>query len=215
LETPPSLFLLGSPNAEQLAAALKGPWLILTPQTGALEPREFLGRKIYSVPEPSLPLVGVLRRTPRKLSYAASGGYVAFSTDAAMVEEFLRSSESQAKTLRETPGLADAAQKVGGAGGGLFGYDNQGESMRLLFEALKKDSGSATNAGSSIPLASSIPFARPERSLREWMDFSLLPGFDRVARYFSYTAYSGSTTTDGLTFKFFAPLPPQLKSREK
>ncbi len=69
----------------------------------------------------------------------------------------------------------------------------------------------ATNAGSSDPIANTIPFARPERSLREWMDFSLLPGFDRVARYFHYTVYSGSTTTDGLTFKLFAPLPPQLK----
>jgi len=32
-----------------------------------------------------------------------------------------------------------------------------------------------------------------------------------VARYFYFTVYSGNTSADGLTFKFFSPRPPQLK----
>jgi hypothetical protein len=43
------------------------------------------------------------------------------------------------------------------------------------------------------------------------MDFTLLPAYDKVAKYFSYTVYSGSVNGDGLTFKLFSPVPPQLK----
>ena len=51
LQSPPSLFLLGSPNPEQLAVALKRLFVIF-PQGDAPAEREFLGRKIFSVPVP-------------------------------------------------------------------------------------------------------------------------------------------------------------------
>jgi hypothetical protein len=211
IDSPPSLLLIGSPNAEQLAVALKGPLFLVTPQADSPDVREFLGRKIYTVPLSSLPLAAV-SGGPRKLIYAASGGYVAFSADASIVEEFLRSADSQAKTLRETAGLADAAQKVGGAGTGLFGYENQSERVRVWFESLKKETGAATNSPAAFnPLAGTLPFAGPEKNLKAWMDFSLLPGFDKVAKYFGCTVYAGSTTVDGLTYRLFAPVPPQLK----
>ena len=47
-----------------------------------------------------------------------------------MLEAYLRSADSKARPLRETAGLADAAQHVGGAGNGLFTYQNQREVMR-------------------------------------------------------------------------------------
>jgi hypothetical protein len=211
LAPPSSIMLIGSPNAEQLAAGLKGPLYILTPQAGTPEEREFLGRKISTVTMTGVPM-SASPGAPHKLSYAASGGYVAISTDAPMLEEFLRSSESQAKALREMPGLAESAQKAGGTGGGLFGYENESENMRTLFESLKSNAGRATNSAPSFnPLTASIPFASPEKSLKEWMDFSLLPGFDKVAKYFSYTVYAGSANVDGLTYRLFAPVPPQLQ----
>src|SRR5947209_8572998 len=83
----------------------------------------FLNRKIYSIPVPSLPMVGGNQRGPaRTLHYSASSGYVAFSTDAATLEEYLRSSDTQGKSLRETAGLSETAQKVAGSGTSLFGY---------------------------------------------------------------------------------------------
>jgi hypothetical protein len=45
---------------------------------------------------------------------------------------------------------------------------------------------------------------------RDWLDFSLLPEYDKVSKYFYFTVYAGSATTDGLTFNFFAPRPPQM-----
>jgi len=114
--------------------------------------------------------------------------------------------------LRETPGLTDAAQKVGRQNTGFFAYENQSETMRLSFEALKKNVNASTNTSSNPfnPLAN-IPFTGPEKSYRDWMDYSLLPGFDQVAKYFHYTIHAGSANVDGITFKFFRPTPPALK----
>src|SRR6266568_2467001 len=214
LKSPPSLLLLGSPNADQLAAALKTVLVFLGQQAGAPPEREFLGRKIFSVPLPAfpLPMADVSKpAAPRTLTYAAGGGYVAMSTDPSMVEEYLRSSESQAKALRETSGLVEASQKVTGPGTGLFGYQNQAETMRATFQALKKDSGAATNALGLATLPGAFGLASPEKNFKDWMDFSLLPAFDKVARYFYFTVYGGSASVDGWTLKMFAPLPPQLK----
>src|SRR5206468_156625 len=52
LSSPPSLFLLGSKNPEQLAAAFKSILVFINSSGGAPTEREFLGRKIVSVPMP-------------------------------------------------------------------------------------------------------------------------------------------------------------------
>ena len=214
LESPPSLILLGSPNPEQLAVALKRLFVIF-PQGDAPAEREFLGRKIFSVPVPPLPfpLAGPSAPTAQRvLSCAASGSYVAMSTDTALLEEYLRSSESQAKALREKPGLLEAAQKVGGMGTGLFGYESEVDTMRAAFETVKNDPGaSARGAGPSI--FPGLPgISGPEKNLDDWMDLSLLPAFDKVAQYFSFDVYAGSANVDGLTLKAFSPVPPALRS---
>ncbi len=216
LESPPYLFLLGSPNPEQLAVALKRLFVIF-PQGDTPAEREFLGRKIFSVPVPPLPflLTGPARPRPaRTLSCAASGGYVAMSTDTAWLEEYLRSSESQAKALREKPGLLEAAQQVGGMGTGLFGYENEANTMRAAFETAKNDPGASTN-GLGPSIFPGLPgIAGPEQNLKEWMDFSLLPAFDKIAQYFYFSVYAGSANVDGLTFKVFAPTPPALRTSQ-
>jgi hypothetical protein len=47
-------------------------------------------------------------------------------------------------------------------------------------------------------------------ALREWFDFSLLPDYDAVSKYFYISAYTGSANSQGITFKVFNPRPPQL-----
>ena len=214
LQSPPSIFLLGSPNPEQLAVALKRLFVIF-PQGDAPAEREFLGRKIFSVPVPPLPFLmpGPSRPVaPRTLSCAASSGYVAMSTDTALLEEYLRSSESQAKALREKPGLLEAAQKVGGMGTGHFVYENQADTMRAAFESAKNDPGASTN-GIGPSIFPGLPgITGPEGNLNEWIDFSLLPPFDKVAQYFHFTVYAGSANADGLTLNLFVPMPPALRS---
>jgi hypothetical protein len=210
LSSPPSLVLIGSPNAEKMAASLKGLLAIVSPNAEPKE-REFLGKKIYTVP---------LVRTPigtstaaKSLSYAASGGYMGISPDTAILEEYLRSAETPPKPLRELPGLTEAAQKVGGQATGTFNYENQVERMRTVFQLLKAGAGKSTNdIGVLDPLTGSIPFAGPEKTMRDWLDFSLLPEFDKISKYFHFTVSSGITTPDGITYKYFAPAPPKLKN---
>jgi hypothetical protein len=143
------------------------------------------------------------------LSYAASGGYVAFSTDVALLEEYLRSSEGQGKTLRDSTGLAEAAQKVSGPGTSLFGYENRVEKLRAVFESLKTSPDSPESNSSSLVAALSL--STPEASIKDWMDFSLLPAFDKVSKYFYFTIHGGRASVEGLTFKWFAPTPPVLR----
>ncbi len=204
--TPPSLILIGSPNPEQFAAALKG-LLVFLPEGGNPKTREFLGRKIYSIKLTSLPGAGA---GGRNLSYAASAGYVAFSADDAILEEFLRSSEGQSKPLRDVPGLADAMARVGGQSTGWFTYENESETMRLLFDTLRASAGDTNKPAPSV-LGSAIPFASPEKQFRDWLDFSLLPEYGKVSKYFGFGVSAGSASVDGLTFRFFSPTPAPLK----
>lgn len=212
--SPPSIYLVGSPNPEEFAGALKSILVFVSQQTGTPpEEREFLGRKIYSIRLGAMGLPGASGASPSTLHYAAGGGYVALSTDPALVEEYLRSSESQGKTLRETPGLADAAQRVTGPGNCLFGFQNETETMKGLVELLRKEP-SGTNGANSLVMGmpgNGLGVAAATQEFKDWLDFSLLPPFEKIAKYFSISVYGGGATTDGLIFKMFEPMPPGLR----
>jgi hypothetical protein len=199
LNNAPSLTLIGAANADQAALAINGIGAMLPGQQAATPPRDFLGRKIYTIP---LSAVGTAGGAPVAHPFycSASGGYVAITANVSILEEYLRSSASQPKPLREIAGLAEAAQRVGGESGGLFSYQNQRETMRTSFKILQ-------NANGSVTLGS---LANLPAGFRDWLDFSLLPDYEQVAKYFYFSVYGGTTTSDGISIKFFAPRPPQL-----
>jgi hypothetical protein len=202
LASPPTLYLLGSPHPEQLANALNS-LLVLLGQQSTPTSRDFLGRKIYSLP---LPSPGMAAQT-NSLNYVSSGGYLAMTTDTAMLEEYLRSGDSPAKPLRETPGLDAAIEKVSGPGISLFGYSNDSETVRQLLNALKNDS-SNNGMGTLAPLA--MMMGMGNANFKDWVDFSLLPDFSQVSKYFSFSVYAGAATPDGLILKAFTPTPAQF-----
>jgi hypothetical protein len=210
LSSAPSLFLLGSPNPDQLVSAFKYILVLVNQQSATPKEREFLGRKIYSVelsPAMAGPGLGDKPAKTRSLNYVASGGYVAISTDDSMIEEYLRSSDNQQKALRETPGLTDAIAKVGGSNAGVFGYENQAESTRVMFEALR-NTGTNSSSSTMLPGLGGLPSAG---TFKDLMDFSLLPPFDKISKYFGFSVYTASANSDGLTFKMFAPVPAGLR----
>jgi len=217
LDSPPRMYLIGSPNADKLLASLKGILIILSSQANTPKSREFLGRQILTIKLPPSPIAGSRKMIERELHYACAGGYVALSTDAGMVEEYLRTSAAPTKSLNELAGLSEAAQKVGGQSTGLFTYRNINETIRVEFEALRASVGGPTNRTSLAEslamnsLGANIPYIGPERSFKEWMDFSLLPPFEAVSKYFYFTVYAGSANVDGITIKYFSPTPPGLK----
>lgn len=44
-------------------------------------------------------------------------------------------------------------------------------------------------------------------TLKDWVDFSLLPSFDKISRYFYITVYSGVANSESLSLKMFSPHP--------
>jgi len=209
LSSPPTLYLLSSPKAEQLAGAIKALGSLM-PQQAKLKEREFLGRKVYTMGLPTPPGPrGGKTGGPNSLSYAASGGYVAFSSDMATLEEFLRGNTE--KPLRQTPGMAEAAEKIGGLGTGLFTFQNDNEIMRSMLETLKKESGTIANFFNALPLAGRLGMDEDAKKFKDWVDFSLLPNFDSISKYFYYTVWTGNANSQGLEFKGFGPTSPQLR----
>lgn len=207
IASPPTLVLIGSPRPDELASAIKT-ILALASQGGAPTEREFLGRKIISAPLPSpASILGAGTGAQPKMSYAASGSYVALSTDVPILEEFLRNTDGQQKSLRDVPGISEATAKVGGAAGGIFGYENQSATTRSVIEMLK---ASAAETGETM-LAPGIPAFNPASMFKDWFDFSLLPPFETIAKYFYMSVYSGGANADGLAVKMFTPVPPELR----
>ena len=200
----PYIYLIASPNADQLLGAIKSLMVMLP--TGAPNEREFLGRKIYTITSPS---AGPKGAPSSGVSMSSSGGYVVIGPDAAMLEEYLRSNQGQGKPLRETPGLVEASQKVLSSGSSIFSFANDGESMRFLFDVIKKESNSDNAFGTmgQALAAAGIDTAK----VKEWVDISLLPAYDRVSKYFYMSVWGVTPTADGIMLKAFSPVPPLLK----
>ncbi len=211
LNSPPTLYLVGSPNSEQLAIGLKVGASLMPPPMNIVKDREFRGRTIYALKMAPAPNPDGPGRIEKNLSFAASGGYLALSTDEAMLEEYLRSSENSGKALRETAGLNDAAQKVGGMGTGWFTYENQSETVRAALEVIRQKPEAIGSLFSGSTLTQQIPLGTGTKGAKDWFDAGLLPAFEKIAKYLNYTVSAVSSQPDGLNLKTFFPAPPQLK----
>jgi hypothetical protein len=197
ISSPPALYLIGMANTDQAINGIKTLTTLGAPQDGAPAPRDFLGHKIYTIAQRTKAAPG----TPAPPSYlylSAKGGYVAMSKNSSILEEYLRSAEGKNKPLREAAGISEAAARVGGTSG-MFSYENQRESMRAAFKLLKTSS-------TADPTLQMLPPA-----FRDWADFTLLPEYDDVAKYFYLTVIGANANAEGLTLKVFTPRPPQLK----
>ena len=203
LNNTPTLYLIGVRKGDVAATAVKDLLALSTSRRQKTpDPRKYQGHMIYTISLPGVRLTGTAGTPARSLYVSYTSGYVALSTDVSMLEEYLRSGSKPPKPLNGTPGLIDAAQQVGGVGGGLFGYENQRETLRPLFKVLKSQSSTGNSTGlNAMALLPGV--------VRDWLDFSLLPDFDQVSKYFGISVYAGNTTVDGFSFKAFTPRPSQ------
>ena len=120
LNNAPALYLIGVEQGGPAATAIKDLLsLSMSRRQKAPEPRDFQGHKIYTVPLPGQRAAGTAAASARSLYITSTSGYVALSTDVSTLEDYLRSGDKPPKPLSRTPGLIDAAQFVGGTGGGL------------------------------------------------------------------------------------------------
>lgn len=194
LQNRPSITLISAVNSSELLAAVRVLASLLPGGGEDLKEREVNGKKILSLRMP-----GGSGQPARTLEIAASGGYVAFATDAAVLEEFLRSAEGTGRSLKDFSGLTEAAQQVGGMDAGIFGFQNQRESAAGMWEALRSGGG----LDSLIP---SVGVKQVEEA-GSWLDFSVLPPFEQVSRYLGINVSSGGWDPQGFHFRSYTPNP--------
>ncbi len=197
LASPPTLTLVGSANPDQIVQSIKILAGMIAPQ-GSAPPRDFQGHKIYTITQRSQAGPNGAAITPPPLVMSSAAGYAAFTSDTGILEEFLRSSDGKVKPLSTVPGLAEALTRAGGTSGGMAGYQNQREAIRSTFTLLK-------NANDSNLFLRMFP-----QDYRKMFDFTLLPDFDAVAKYFYISVFTGNTTATGSSINVFTPRPPQL-----
>jgi hypothetical protein len=216
VDSPPALYLLGSPNPPQLAAALSSIFIFLDREAETPKTREFAGVTIRSVPLPALPFAAsqpAAGPTPRRLHYAPAQGYVALSTDSAFLEHFLQTTNPPASNILAQADFPTAAQQVVDPATGLFGFNHRLNLMRSLWPAARNATNSMASSVIGFDygfLPGLIALVLPANSA-DWFDLKLLPPANSVEKYFHYTVYGGTASTNGITWKMFEPTPPGLK----
>lgn len=194
LENRPAMSLIGVVNATEMMGALKTLAGLLPSGAEDLKERSVGGKTIYSLRLPSGPGQPV-----RTLEVASSGGYVAFANDAAILEEYLRNGETSTRNLKNLAGLAEAAQEVGGMSTGVFSFQNQREGAQATWEVLRTSGG----VQQLIPTLGQ----KAASDAADWLDFSLLPPFEQVSKYFGITVSAGAWDATGFQLRTYSPNP--------
>ncbi len=215
LANPPTLYLIAVSNPDATINAVKAIGTMSDPQDSPAEPRDFLGRKIYTIAMRPASGRGASASPQRALYVSASGGYIALSMDSAMVEEFLRSAQGQNKPLRENAGLQSALEHLGGAGAGTFSYEDHRSDARtglLMLKTQPAALGEGISEITGVPdtVVNALMMNPSMKSFLNGLDYSLLPDYGAISKYFYISAYTGGADAGGLTFKFFNPRPPTL-----
>jgi len=117
--------------------------------------REFLGRKIFSVPLPSIPLPLVESSRPApppRPELRGQRGLRRLLHFAGPARGVFAQQRKPGPDASRNSGLIEAAKRSAAPAPGLFGYENRVETTRAMFEALKASSSAAPH-----------PAARPIR----------------------------------------------------
>jgi hypothetical protein len=207
-DAPGSLILVGARNPDQVFDALPALTGLLPPEVTKARETDILGRKVRSVTLPRTQPDGSLVPGPA-WSYVAVGNYLAFCGDSALLREYLRNADTAPHPLRERPGFMVAAQNAGGLNTGCLSYENAAESARLFFEAAGRESFNAAALLRGLQLGNTLGLGQGT-DIMSWCDFSLLPPYERVAKYFHINVSTLSPGPEGFTYRYFAPTPPSL-----
>jgi hypothetical protein len=213
LAHPPRIVRLSSTNAAQLALSLKALTVLLPPPLTDVSVESLQGQDLYSVQLPRIELGNGLTTNVSRLSFGALSNGVAFSADRQLLERSLAGDERRAAPLRSLPGLDEASAEIGGMGLGCFRYYNVARAMPWRLTALRRE----TNFWQSVVgVAPATSVARnPIDRLNQWFDAQLLPPFEDIAAYFSFSVASAGADADRLFYRSFAPRPAAPEPREE
>ncbi len=206
LLTSNAIFLINSPKPEVAAQAIR---TLASTSGQAPVTREVEGRTIYSFNAGGAEDGG---KNPGGFHLAAAPGFVAFATDLAALEGYLRGPKETGKPLKDLTGLAAAAQQVGGMNTGSFVYENSRETARGLWQTMQKNPKLLTDlVGGPLAIAGLTGKPKAAGADMAWIDFAALPPFEKVERYFHFWVYGMKTSPEGMQIRYYGPTPPALK----
>ncbi len=105
--------------------------------------------------------------------------------------------------------MSEALQKIASSSSSMASrFSNDREAMRVTWNMIRKNL--ASTADSLGPVLAMVGLSDNDK-LKEWVDVSLMPDFDKISKYFSFTVMSETPTAEGMSFKAVAPLPPELR----
>ena len=212
LASPPTLYLIGSGSPDALLDAL------ITAQSSMGIPgmkakdEEFLGQRIVAIPAGVKMGADGKPQGPKSAYVTATRGYMAIGTERELIEDFIRGGNNS-RGLTDMNGFRRAAEKVGGLGTGWFFYENPAETLNMLLTSLKKDPNALQRffgpSMFSMILVDPNKKAgnRPEKDMQQRVAeyIKLLPDFNKIAKYLSFTVGSVSTDASGILVRSHTP----------
>ena len=202
----PMVALVKSPSPAELIKGIGAVPGILPPplNEAALEPRKLGKHTAHSFGVMELPDPSTGELVASEVLFAVKDGYLAVSTDPDLMQGLLDGKAQPPLAKRDR--LAATAAVVGGTDSGFFAYQNDRVMMLSMMDTLRANADQFEMIFSMIPME-----GLDEVSLNDWLDFSLLPAGEKIAKYFDVTVYGAETDARGVTLKMFSPRPPNLK----
>jgi hypothetical protein len=197
---PAQVVLLASPAPGRLANAVRVLANTLSPEPGSITIRTLGESRLHRLKSPGG------GDDDGGFSFAAVPGYVAFSSDESLIEPLLQPSGTNASSLKDLPGLREAAEQVGGLGTGWFSYQNQRETLRHQLAGVRRLDGGPVDL--SLLGRVWLLFNAGQTDRPPLFDYKLFPAFDAVSKYLGYSVAAGQATDDGYRFRLFIPAPP-------
>jgi len=204
-----NLFLLSSTNPEQLASSVKF-LTLLSPKPPEVKEREIAGKKVYYWENPKL-VRNPDKKEPARFTFVSSvANYVAIANDLSILQEFLNYSDGKYVPLKNFQGLSDAIKIVGSENSGLLIFQNAKEQTRFQYTLLKNETDTIASLLAMTPIGIRLGLAEDSKLLRQWIDPTLLPDFDKIAKYFGIAVSELNVEESGIRLKSFNPNPPGL-----
>lgn len=204
-----NLFLLSSTNPEQLASSIKF-LTLLSPKPPEVKEREIAGKKVYYWENPKL-VRNPDKKEPARFTFVSSvANYVAIANDLSILQEFLNYSDGKYVPLKNFQGLSDAIKIVGSENSGLLIFQNAKEQTRFQYTLLKNETDTIASLLAMTPIGIRLGLGEDSKLLKQWIDPTLLPDFDKIAKYFGIAVSELNVEESGIRLKSFNPNPPGL-----
>ena len=204
----PTLYLISSPQPAELLR-----FLIDASENPALatmgimvEKREIGGRTVHVIGHSSM---GTNLFT---LYITADDSHLMVATEEGILADHLRGSLSESsQSLRDREGMAEAVRALGSDSLINFNYFNLSLFVADPWDGLRRSTDSISGFNSSGPGMDPFQAMTPEQVLSQIpLDFTLLPPFAEVARYFNFQVSGASSNSGYISYRFYTPFSPDL-----